>query len=42
MLIDLDDPKPSVIIFIEHGLNAGGFSGSAVTEQQDVIGSPPA
>ena len=37
MLVDLDHAKAAVIVFVDYSLDAGGFTGSAVTEKENVI-----
>ena len=37
MLIHFDHSQSLAIIFIENGLNTGRFSGTCITEQQNVI-----
>ena len=38
MLINFDNPQSPVIILIENGLDAGGFSGSRISEEEAVVG----
>lgn len=40
VLIKLNDTQPPVIILIENTLDAGGFTGSRIPEQQTVVRAP--
>ena len=40
MLIYLNHAQSLIIILVENGLDAGGFTGSGITKKQTVIGRP--
>ena len=42
MLVDLDHAQAPVVILVEDGLDAGGFAGSGIPVEQDVVGGPAA
>ena len=41
MLVDLDHAQTLIVIFVEQGFDAGGFTGTGVTAQQHVVGRQP-
>ena len=38
MLVNLDHPQALIVVLVQDGLDAGGFAGARVTEQQAVVG----